>query len=86
MLPVINESMTTLSKKLADVVVKLKPFQSLEYDPETGFAAIVTELLISGEDIDQISEILANCAEEEKVTVKRYADNYKITLIRRVML
>ena len=81
-----NESVATLSRKIAEVVIKLKPFQSLEYDPETGFVAIVTELLVPGEEADQIAEILARCDEDEKVTVKRYADSYKITLIRRIKL
>jgi hypothetical protein len=81
-----SESVATLSRKIAEVVTKLKPFQSLEYDPDTGFVAIVTELLVPGEEVDQIAEILAHCEEEERVTVKRYADSYKITLIRRIKL
>ena len=81
-----NESVANLSRKIAEVVVKLKPFQSLEYDPETGFVSIVTELLVPGEEADQIAEILAHCDEDEKVAVKRYADSYKVTLIRRVKL
>jgi pyruvate-formate lyase-activating enzyme len=83
---VTNESVAGVARKIADVVTKLKPFQSLEYDPETGFVSIITELLVPGEDADEIAEILARCDEDEKVTVKRYADSYKVTLIRRVKL
>lgn len=81
-----NETATNHSKKIAEVAAKLKPFQSLEYDPETGYVSIVSELLVPSEDADQITEILSRCDEDEKVTVKRYADSYKVTLIRRVKL
>jgi hypothetical protein len=75
-----------LSRKIAEVVVKLKPFQSLEYDPATGVVLIITELLVPGEDVDQITEILARRREDEKVSVKRFADTYKVVLIRRLKL
>lgn len=81
-----NVPASNQSKKIAEVVAKLKPFQSLEYDPESGFVLIVSELLVPAEDADQITDILARCEEDEKVTVKRYADSYKVTLIRRVKL
>jgi hypothetical protein len=81
-----TESAAGLSRKIAEVVIKLKPYQSLEYDPETGFVSIITELLVPGEEVDQIAEILARCDEDEKVAVKRYADSFKVTLIRRIKL
>jgi hypothetical protein len=81
-----NEPVANLAVKIAEVVAKLKPFQSLEYDPDTGSVAIVTELLVPGEDVGQISDILSRCDDEERVTVKRYADSYKVTLVRRVNL
>jgi hypothetical protein len=83
---VTNDAVASLSRKIAEVVVKLKPFQSLEYDPMTGVVLIITELLVPGEDIDQITEILARRREDEKVSVKRFADNYKVVLVRRLKL
>jgi hypothetical protein len=81
-----SDANANLAQKIADVVVKLKPYQSLEYDPETGFVSIITELLVPSEEIDQIAEILTRGDDDEKVNVKRYADSYKVTLIRRVKL
>jgi len=81
-----HEGVANLARKIAEVVVKLKPFQSLEYDPTTGVVSIITELLVPHEDVEQISEILARRRDDEKVAVKRYADNYKIALIRRLKL
>jgi hypothetical protein len=83
---VTNDSAENLSRKIAEVVAKLKPFQSLEYDPESGVVSIVTELLVPGEDVSQISDILLRRREDEKISVKRYADNFKISLIRQIKL
>lgn len=85
-MPATNEPPTNLPRKIAEIAVRLKPFQSLEYDPETGQVSIVTELLVPGDEVDQIAEILARCEEDERVTVKRYADSYKVVLSRRVQL
>jgi hypothetical protein len=83
---VTNDSAENLSRKIVEVVAKLKPFQSLEYDPESGVVSIITELLVPGEDVGQISEILSRRREDEKISVKRYADNFKISLIRQIKL
>ncbi|RIK35336.1 MAG: hypothetical protein DCC55_30590 [Chloroflexi bacterium] len=85
-MPATNEPPANLPRKIAEVVIKLKPFQSLEYDPETGLVSIVTELLVPGDEVDKIAEILARCDEDEKVTVKRYADSYKVILSRHIQL
>lgn len=85
-MPATNEPPANLARKIAEVVIKLKPFQSLEYDPETGLVSIVTELLVPGDEVDKIAEILARCDEDEKVTVKRYADSYKVILSRHIQL
>jgi hypothetical protein len=85
-MPATTEQPTNLPRKIAEVAVRLKPFQSLEYDPETGLVSIVTELLIPGDEADKIAEILARCEQDEKVTVKRYAESYKVVLSRHIQL
>jgi hypothetical protein len=75
-----------LSRKIAQVCASLKPFQSLEYDPATGLVLIITELLVPGHDLNQLAEILTHRRADEKISVKRFADNYKIVLTRRIKL
>jgi hypothetical protein len=81
-----SESAANLSRKIAEVISRLKPFQALEYDPATGVVSIITELLVPYDDIDQIADLLSRRRDDETVTVKRYAENFKISLVRRLKL
>ena len=73
-----------LSKKMTKISLKLRPYQSLEYDPEDGVVAINTEWLVPRTATDQILEILACRKEDEKLTIRCYDKNYKITLVSRL--
>ena len=53
-----DDSSSILAKKLAHATAELKPFQSLAYEPETDTVLIMTELCVSSEAVDQVTEIL----------------------------
>lgn len=82
----LNEAAVTLSRKIAQVCANLKPFQAVEYDPATGMVLIISEFLVPGHDAGQVTELLTHRRADEKVSVKRFADNYKIILTRRIKL
>ncbi|MEZ4706955.1 MAG: hypothetical protein R3A44_07115 [Caldilineaceae bacterium] len=75
-----------LSDTLAQICAQLRPFQTLEYEPKTGIVSIVTEWLVPGGDTAQMMQLLARRRDDEKLTVRRFADNYKISLVRRLQL
>ena len=75
-----------VSGKLADVCRNLKPFQSLEFDPERGLVEIVTELIVPVSDEAQIAEILLRHCGTAKILIQRFADSYKIALTRQIRL
>jgi hypothetical protein len=75
-----------MNSKLAEVCRNLKPFQSLEFDPQQGLVVIVTELVVPSNDEAQIAEILLrNCA-NSKISIRRFADSYKIAVTRHIRL
>lgn len=76
----------TISEKIAQICIGLKPFQALEYDPATNTISIITECLVPSKAVDQISRIVTSRRDDEKVTVRRYADKFKITFIRCIKL
>ncbi|RIK35334.1 MAG: hypothetical protein DCC55_30580 [Chloroflexi bacterium] len=69
---------------LVEVCKNLKPFQSLEFDPQSGLVTIITELLVASSDEQQIIDILAHHGANEKVVVRRYADTFKIAFTRHI--
>jgi hypothetical protein len=75
-----------IGKRIAEVCKNLKPFQSLEFDPNRGLVTIVTELIVPSNDPAQIADILAQRMSGEKILVRRFADSYKITLSRSIKL
>lgn len=77
---------TSLSEKIAQICLGLKPFQALEYDPVTNTVSIVTECLVPSKAVDQISLIITSRRDDEKVMVRRYADKFKITFVRSIKL
>jgi hypothetical protein len=77
-----NKAAPVLSGKIAQACANLKPFQTIEYDPATNTVLIVTELLVPSPDVNQLVEILAHRRADEKVTIKRFAEHYKIALTR----
>ncbi len=81
-----NSPSNSLSEKIAQICLGLKPFQALEYDPVTNTVSIVTECLVPSKAVDQISRIVTSRREDEKVMVRRYADKFKITFIRSIKL
>lgn len=82
----VDRDVEQVSKKIAKAATELKPFQSLEYDPAVGIVSIITELLIANDATDQLTKLLAARRADEKVTVTRYAENYRVVLIRRLKL
>ncbi len=78
------EPNSTLSKKIAKICVNLRPYQALEYDPAVGMLLLITEWLIPSADVDKIGEILARRTDDEKITVRRFDDNYKVALVKRL--
>jgi len=78
------QHISDLSKKIAKICLNLRPYQSLEYDPEDGMLVIITEWLVPGTAADQIWEIFARRKDDEKITVRRYDENYKVTLVKRL--
>ena len=76
----------SLSEKIAQICLGLKPFQALEYDPVTNTVSIITECLVPSKAVDQISRIVTSRREDEKVMVRRYADKFKITFVRSIKL
>nr|HMN31657.1 hypothetical protein [Caldilineaceae bacterium] len=75
-------SAKVMNGKLAEVCRNLKPFQSLEFDPQQGVVVIVTELVVPSTDEAQIAEILLRNCGTAKISIRRFADNYKIALTR----
>ena len=78
------DSQSNLSGKIAKICANLRPFQALEYDPAAGMILIITEWLIPSGEVGQISEIIARRKADEKITVRRYDENYKVALIKRL--
>lgn len=71
---------SSLTERLAHLCIDLKPFQSLEYNPDTGGIQIVTERLVPAHSPGQMVRIVASAEEGEKVEVKRFPDAFKITV------
>ena len=78
------DNRTDLSSKLAKICVNLRPFQALEYDPALGMILLITEWLIPSSEVERIAEIIARRKEDEKITVKRYDESFKVALIKRL--
>ncbi len=79
-----KEVKNDLSEKIAKICANLRPFQALEYDPAAGIIVLITEWLIPSSDVERISDIIAHRKEDEKITVRRYDENYKVALIKRL--
>ena len=75
-----------MNGKLAAVCRNLKPFQSLEFDPEQGLVEFVTELIVPSNDEKQIAEILLRYCGNAKILIRRFADSYRIALTRQIRL
>ena len=81
-----EEYKTDLSNKIAKICANLRPFQALEYDPSAGTILLITEWLIPSSEVDRVSDIIARRKEDEKITVRRYDENYQIALIKRLVV
>ncbi len=79
-----KEAKNDLSEKIAKICANLRPFQALEYDPAAGIIVLITEWLIPSGDVERISDIIAHRKEDEKITVRRFDENYKVALIKRL--
>jgi len=79
-----KEVKNDLSEKIAKICANLRPFQALEYDPTAGIIVLITEWLIPSGDVERISDIIAHRKEDEKITVRRFDENYKVALIKRL--
>jgi len=80
------EPNSTLSKKITKICVQLRPYQALEYDPAVEMLLLTTEWLISSSDADKLGEIVARRTDDEKITVRRFDDNYKVALVKRLVV
>lgn len=79
-----KEVRNDLSEKIAKICINLRPFQALEYDPALGTLVLITEWLIPSSDVERVADIIAHRKEDEKITVRRYDENYKVALIKRL--
>jgi hypothetical protein len=79
-----REPFAQLSSKIAQVCASLRPFEAMEYDPHSGLIALITEWLIPSKEIGRIGEILSQRRGDEKITVKRFDNNYKVAMVRYV--
>ena len=75
-----------MNGKLAEVCRNLKPFQSLEFDPQQGLVVIITELVMPASDEAAISEILLRNCGTAKIFIRRFADSYKVSISRHIRL
>ena len=87
----VNQAYRTVSKprnflgnKLTEACKNLRPFQSLEFDPARASVAIITETVVPRDDIAQLYDVLAQCGLSEKLSVRCYADIYKITTTKKI--
>ena len=74
-------AIATVAEQIARLGTNLKPFQSLEYDPESGSIQIITENLVPSHSPGQMIRIVANCEEGERVQIKRFPDAFKVIVI-----
>jgi len=79
-------SSTTLSEKLAQISLKLKPFQSLAYDPSNNTVTLITECLVPILALDELSRIVQGRHDDDQLIVKRYTDQFKVTFSRSIAL
>ena len=79
-----SQPSSKLSEVLAQVCIGLHPFQSLEYDPTNMVLSIITESLVPSRAVEQIAEILARRRADEKLSVRRFNDSFKIALVRQM--
>lgn len=73
-----------LGNKLTEACKNLRPFQSLEFDPASASVTIVTETIVPRNDIAQLYDVLAQHGRSEKLSVRCYADIYKITTTKKI--
>lgn len=85
-MPYIAQPETLVTKRITQVCVNLQPFQAVEYDPMTGIISIVTEWLIPQNEQNQLAEILAHRKEGDKLSVRRFDQNYKVSLVKSVQI
>lgn len=78
------DSLSGSSKQIALAMAELKPFQALEYDPRSESSLLITEWVIPYEEGDQLNRILAQRKSNEKFTIRRYDESYKVALIRQI--
>lgn len=71
-------------QKITTIYKNLRPFQALEFDPQTNIIILITEWLIPFDNVGWLYDILAHRKDDEKVTIRRYDENYKVALIKRV--
>lgn len=77
---------TSVTSKIAEVCTNLRPFQAVEYDPSTGHLSVTTEWLIPTTQVQQLVEILGRRKEDEKVSVRRFDQNFKVAMEKSVQL
>lgn len=81
-----NATSSTLSAKLAQISLKLKPSQAFVYDPSDNTFTLVTECMVPSQATDELARIVKGRHDDEFIAVERYTDEYKITFARSVEL
>ena len=77
---------STLSAKLAQISLKLKPSQALAYDPNDNTFTLLTECVVPSQAADELARIIQGRHDDEFMVVKRYTNEFKITFARSVVL
>ena len=76
----------SVTSKIAEYCTNLRPFQAVEYDPTTGNLSVITELLIPTTQPQQLVEILGRRKENEKISVRRFDQNFKVAMEKSIQL
>lgn len=79
-----NATSPTLSAKLAQISLQLKPSQAFVYDPSDNTFTLLTECIVSSEAADELARIVKGRHDDEFIAIERYTDEYKITFARSV--
>lgn len=77
---------TSVTSKIAEYCTNLRPFQAVEYDPTTGNLSVITEWLVPTTQMQQLVEILGRRKDDEKISVRRFDQNFKVAMEKSIQL
>ncbi len=80
----ISKRRSFLGNKLTEACKNLRPLQSLEFDRASASVTIITETIVPRNDVAQLCDVLAQRGQSEKLSVRCYADIYKITTTKKI--